>query len=439
MKPLRRFTLYCFIGSLATWPVTFLRVNLGFDRVPYSFVIGLGLAYLWGAETLVEGEKFRFPPVLRWITVTFAFSVFLSTLFASQPDLNLSIRYTLYILSPLLIAAQIRERRTLRQSTVLFVLSSLAIFLYGVYGYVTGQGGIASEHSLGYFGVHYLPSTRNSDALYFEGLFFLTLAYSVVGDKSRKWERLASAAVAVVSLAAIGATLSRGAWISVALGLLAIWVALRNLGWQRLHRQFRVARGIMFAVFVIGVILLSTMPTKELLVNRFKRLVIPKLAYQTGIKDRLNILKGTISIINNHVLLGVGAGNFANSFASLGIPTSHSRVLEPENAYLQAWAEQGLLGFLALSSMVMFILQALYHRLKASMHSSDQWVGVGLFGFMMSCAIHMLFNPIIEELYFWTALGLAASFISFLDKDLTAHTPFRGAPREESQIKGGGL
>ncbi len=116
---------------------------------------------------------------------------------------------------------------------------------------------------------------------------------------------------------------------------------------------------------------------------------------------RADLWGSALDIYANRPLLGVGIDNFANAYATLPINPTFStqrRLLHTQevivpphaaNAYLTILAEQGLLGLLTFSALLMLALLTAYRASRAE-HLAARAVGLGLGAGLLTFAIHNL-------------------------------------------------
>lgn len=159
MTWIERWILYVLFLTVGTYAVPELRVA----EVPYTVPIAVVLA---GIECILS-RPFHLRPWLVIPTAIYTLAVVFSSLLAKHPDWPLTFKYVAFALIPLAVCSAARDAATVRGCLVCLTISALGVFLYGVYGYFTGAVGNPNEHEFGYFGVTYMPPTRNGDLLYF--------------------------------------------------------------------------------------------------------------------------------------------------------------------------------------------------------------------------------------------------------------------------------
>ena len=152
------------------------------------------------------------------------------------------------------------------------------------------------------------------------------------------WRRVAACVIAVLMLAVIVATKSRGGL----LGLIAAILALATLGrWVR--------RG--FGTTVVIGILIATPFVPSTFWARMASIVDEEQDKQefTGSREaRRLVMTDGINTFFEFPLTGVGAGQFKN----YNPPDRQAKYLETHNVYIQVAAETGIFGFLAFTFLI---------------------------------------------------------------------------------------
>ncbi len=114
---------------------------------------------------------------------------------------------------------------------------------------------------------------------------------------------------------------------------------------------------------------------------------------------KLNYWRDTLSVLLTHFWTGIGLGNFDSPFSRY----SH-------NAFLQIWAETGIIGAL---SFIILIATIIRSGLKEIAHSQDKAMTIGLLAAACAFLIHnfvdfTFFLPEIS-LIWWAILGLLSN------------------------------
>lgn len=188
--------------------------------------------------------------------------------------------------------------------------------------------------------------------------------------------------LAVLSIAAIFLTLSRGSWIGLLVSCILL-VALSGKNSKRLAPIFLLA-GAMFLFPVF----------RERLLFAFK---------EGGDSDRFRIWLGAWKMVNEHPFFGIGVGTFMANFSKY-LPSAN--IAYAHNCYLQIWAETGVFSLI---SFVLFISSFIYLGIKKFITSSDLLL-LGLLAGAAGFLVHSFFDTNLYSLrlavLFWVWVGL---------------------------------
>ncbi len=190
---------------------------------------------------------------------------------------------------------------------------------------------------------------------------------------------------AVVFLFGLALTISRGAWISLSLALIAWPLCAKNLNWSM---RVMLAATALAAAFLIGLMLYSTVP-------QVKRRLDAMVA-DVGERSRPILWQAGWELFSDAPVLGTGGGSY-NTLFERHRPEGFSD--EPQwahNDYLNTLSDYGLVGFLLFfGSASALALQASMKREKRPVLDTGAltgWegdditnaVGVGLCAFALS-------------------------------------------------------
>ena len=288
-------------------------------------------------------------------------------------------------------------------------ITSLAVFLYGLYGYVTWQVGSLQQHmynTYGYFGVTYEPATRNGDTVYFITLF--SLSFALAKKAPRRATRVAGAVVAICAIAGIVLSLSRGAWIATGVGLVISALLLRkNAGG---HERWKYVKVVCFVCLLL-ILTLRFIPdvAKDVVVSRFGTIFSMSTSEENSNAVRVEILLAAKEAIVESYGLGVGVGNFA-SIAHLKMGADHNA----ENSYMQVLVEQGALGLIGICAMEWFLIKGLLALVR---RMSNDWVAEGLLLWVIILSLSMLFNNVLDFSWYWAVIALAGAYLSACNRE----------------------
>ncbi|MBU4342948.1 MAG: O-antigen ligase family protein [Candidatus Omnitrophica bacterium] len=312
------------------------------------------------------------------IFLLFAYSI--ATIFSIniQNSLTETIKFISFF-SVFFMVSQIDEK----QKKILIkaiVLAASVISLYSIYQYFWGY-----QHTLDYLrrtnNDFLLNSSYARDILIAKraiGTFpspnilgsYLILAFFLSLSLAKKY--LAPVLIAIALLL----TKSLGAWLSLILALIALFV----LSYKSIKKQ-----RLMLGLSLIFIALAITF----ILVTRWERLMNLSNP-QNSITQRLNYWRTAIAVIKDNPLFGVGPGNFHEVFlkykTGLSTDTRYAH-----NIFLHHWAETGILGLLG----IVYLIISFFRRLRANAETK----------FIFLSGLAFLLHNLIDNTYFIPETG----------------------------------
>ncbi len=210
----------------------------------------------------------------------------------------------------------------------------------------------------------------NSAATLLEGLIFLALgAGMALRGRATSAARLALFACAAIMAAAVFLTVSRGAWLALALAGLA-WAAA----------YFRPARWLGLALVALALaLLLVVIVSQDVFILQRIPLVDKTIAPLFLRPDRLDVYRGSLQLIGDVPLSGVGLGKqFAMNYSRYVLIIQVPYLEYSHNLYLEAWLQQGILGLAALLWLLATIIFSAVRGLQRG-HATlfeGAWVGL---------------------------------------------------------------
>ncbi len=280
---------------------------------------------------------------------------------------------------------------TLRRKELLrlidgLVLAGLALSLFGLYQYIWSGDVIVAEGVRRIRGVYGSP---NNLGLFLGRVWPVLLAMALFAKGSSR--RLSYGLVGVPLTLCLYLTYSRGAW------LLGIPFALLFSG------LMRGRRGLLFALGVILLILLSLLPSvgRERITSLFY--------FSEGTTFlRLKLWQASIHMVRDHPLFGVGLDNFLYQYPRYRLPEAWPEpyLSHPHNIILDFWTRLGIGGLVALVLLEVFFFRtgiSLYRRL------GEGEMRALVLGLMASMA-DFLGHGLIDNSYFLVDLAFVFSF-----------------------------
>ena len=224
------------------------------------------------------------------------------------------------------------------------VLGSLAVAIY----FVTQCGHLEYPQKLG--SISRLSQTlsrvfprftpfhphRNSVAAFLEG--WLPLAVAMIVGARRWWMRVVAGVCAAVLALAILLSVSRGAWLALAL-CLPLWWATRS----RRNLIVIVACGVVLILGLAGYLTLVPGASLES-VPVINQTLVPLFARP----DRVEVYRGSWYLVQDFPFTGIGlGGTFAMVYSRYVLLIQVPFLTYSHNLFLQVWLNHGLPGILA--------------------------------------------------------------------------------------------
>lgn len=395
MARIERWILYVLFLTVGTYAVPELRV-LG---VPYTVPIA-GVLVFWIVFHRVLGREVL---VKRWLvapTLLYVAGVFISSLLADISDWPLTFKYAAFGMIPLAVSAGIRDVGTVRGCLFCLMISSMAVFLYGVYGYFTGAVGDPIQHEFGYFGVTYMASTRNSDQLFFLVPFCVSLAVLLQGGRSVGWVWSLVVSGSMLALAAaLTLSFARGAWIAMAVVGAVMFQRLYVMD-RRLF--FRRAAALSVILIVGASVWISRLDEENLFLLQERGSSLFTLQSRVGgnsNENRMEIAIQALETTAQYPLFGVGVGNARDHLSvSEGYGVNHA-----ENVYLQLLIEHGLIGFLSYMALLVWTCRRLTQRLRLQVTPG---LDLQLLAIFVTLTVYGVFNSFVDNTWYWTVMAL---------------------------------
>lgn len=305
-------------------------------------------------------------------------------------------KYANLLLIPLLISMAVDVQE--RNRALLALAASLVVTL--VLSFVLG---------LGILPIHERLDCNVSDPCIFKRhtthnllMAFGVLLFGVLAWKSsRRWVKWGWAGTA--SLAAINVLLMvQGRTGYVVLAGLAMVAFHMYFGW----------RGMVATVIVLAVTFSTAYQVSTSFRDRIDLVATgvaqwsPQTATYDGVTERMEFFYHTVEIIQDHPLMGVGTGGFAQAYAArvqkIGLPVP----THPHNQYLLVMVQVGILG---LCLLVWLFVQ----QWRSAPLAGDATYGLIARGLVVTIAISCLFQPSLndhtEKLFYCLFSGLMYS------------------------------
>jgi O-antigen ligase len=181
------------------------------------------------------------------------------------------------------------------------------------------------------------------------------------GTSGRLW----AAFVMPALLVALSLTLTRGAWVGVAVGVAVLF----------LSRDFR----LLALIPVVAVIAIVLAPQE--MIDRGKSIFDRS---DLTSRDRIAMLQAGVSIVKDHPLTGVGPDQIERVYPRYRVADA---VKHLHNVPMQIAAERGLLALAAWSWFVITAVAGLYKLLRTSRHKSLAAAALGGIAAMLAAGL----------------------------------------------------
>ncbi|MDQ3608080.1 MAG: O-antigen ligase family protein [Actinomycetota bacterium] len=380
--------------------------NLGFALGPpwllgtaWSVLLAL-MALLSGPATTGEAQaRYRALP-LTWAFLSLVLVTILGWIVAGEAETAVPVTRALLTGGCLFWAMLVFVRRTedVRLILVGFAGGALLVGGYAVIqylgeevssGFFTSGGALVSRVSAGFGQPNQLG-----------GFLVLVLPFVLAGALA-SGRRLPWLAVLAIATFAVYASFSRGALIALVL------VPLVFVGGRRIFLAAPL------------LVLLVAFATPDLVRERFATVT------ESGseVATRADFYETALEIWLRSPFLGVGPGGFPAAYAEARVPGKGfvpATLFQPpphaHNLALQLLSEQGLLGLLAFTAVVVLAARAAL-LLRKSQERMLSLAGTAVLGTLVAVLVHNLVDVTLLEttaVYFWAVLGVAAAATGIL-------------------------
>ena len=218
-------------------------------------------------------------------------------------------------------------------------------------------------------------------------------------DEISPRKRFASCIATVLGCACLILTWSRGAWLGFAVSLLAFAL---------------IASKKVFAALLIA------SPLASLLVFARNTAIFDRLTNFTDSSTsyRLNIWKGSLRLIRDNLISGIGIGEQAFSSVYPAYAVGGAEVAyHSHSLYLQLTAEMGIFALIFFAIFVFFLASRCFSYLQNCASIREKLVCIalftGIFAFLFQGLTDFVFYNYRVFLYFWMMVGLAVSYTDF--------------------------
>jgi len=415
--------LLIFSIPFASWT----KVSLGAFDITATDVLVATLALGW----LVPGLLGRSVVLAKGPAITAGFvllcSMLLSTLTAE--DLPGAAKEVIKVgevlVVALYVASTMRTGRDLRFVLFVSLAAGMGESFVGLYQFVTRSG--PETFSIGPFIRAYGDFSQPNA---FAGYLAVILPFGVALSLHRSRERLLAVVPTLVIAAAIAASLSRGAWVGLALAL-----SLMALIWGRGTRLALAATGGLAAlglIFGAAGLLPQVISDRVLVVLEnfavFDVRSVEPDSSNFALVERLAHWYAAWSMFEANPIVGVGPGNYDAAYAVFQLQGWPESLGHAHNYYLNTLAELGIVGFLAFGAFVasIFIRAGQAIRRAAGAEPIYRAAAVGALGAAVTLSAHNAFDNMLVHgigVQFGIAVGLIEMIASVAAGDDSRSLP----------------
>lgn len=350
-------------------------------------VLGVLIVAAYAFRTLRSGEVIRFPPNVLPVLLL-GVVIGLSLLVSPDQEVGVAkfVRYALFITFFFLVTQLAATVESATRIMRVIVLSASAAAVWGVVAFIGGSedragGPIDDPNDFAFLMASLLPLT----------------AYLFVQERRRRW---LWGAAAILLIAGVLATLSRGALV----GLAALFV------WAVATRRIPLTGVLAGIITLASVVLLAFTFWSSLINERIERK--GRIA-DRNVESRQAYWEAALSMTADNPLLGVGPGRFGEESADY-IRDNPLVASNPvvHNSYLEILAENGILAFtlfLAFLAITWRLLSQAYARARADGDDQRKRLATALQATMVIVVVSSMFLSAQVQIPFWLLGGLATA------------------------------
>ena len=236
--------------------------------------------------------------------------------------------------------------------------------------------------------------------------------------------------IVLVSFFGAVLSLSRAAWLAVSL----------VTGYSFLYFHAKIKKVATLSIFVVLIFGFLT-PQIRLLVGYKVNSFFQEENLSNNV--RTNLLKRALEAFSEHPLNGIGAENFPEYIIQEGLLSGlfsrNYSTLTPHNYFLQILAEQGLLGFLSFSILIIALIMMLFKTNRINPDQSMSKYILGLRLVFIVFFVNLMFGYIASQFRFYFAflIGLSVATFRFyegkkLPKEKASSIPNKSTMNETS-------
>ena len=407
ITPYAALTLMLVIAPLRTLIATEAPIQLPLDIGQISLIVFIGV---WAGESLVNRRRL---PRIRWTAVYLpvigffaAASLSAFTALSMSAWLNEWLKWA-QILVLIALIFDLGKRNQGREWIVFaLTLAGVANALIGIYEFFGGSGALhllVNGDNFRAFGTFGQPNPFGG----FMGLIAPIAVTAALASWRRWWNnqhhpsgwavgQLVQALFftfgSAITLTALYFSWSRGAWLGAGASIVIVVLAIPR----------KISISLAIIGFGIGLMLLATASGRipQSIVSRLNS-ITGELASAGDVRgidinaanyanlERLAHWQAALSMGAAYPWTGVGFGNYEDAYFEFSLLNWDIALGHAHNYYLNIFAETGIIGFTAYTSMMLFIF-ALTWRLRQHPDPSMRLIGIGVLGSWSYLMVHSL-------------------------------------------------
>jgi O-antigen ligase len=191
-------------------------------------------------------------------------------------------------------------------------------------------------------------------------------------------------------------SMSRGAWLGLVVGMLAMLLAAGQIGRRALAAGGFLALAVVFAgsLDLLPPTLMARLVTAVESFGIFDARTVLVTHDNFAIVDRMAHWQAAWEMYRAYPLLGVGPGQYPTYYPEFRLPLWPDPKVHAHNFYLQTLAELGIVGALAL---LIFVLATGWHTVCAVRRTSGLAWGyaLGVLGVVAAVGVHSFFDDVL--------------------------------------------
>ena len=345
------------LETIGLWSLVGIVAAMQLSIAAAQILLTIAVA-AWLVSHIARGERLHAPP-LFWPLVLYAALTLLSAGFSLNPEESFtdSKQLVLFMLVPLTYDLA----RGARAHSVLSIILTI--------GAASAFVGIVQYAVLNFDGLGRRPQGTLSHWMTYSGTLMLVICAAVArllyGTSGRLW----AAFVMPALLVALSLTLTRGAWVGVAVGVAVLL----------LSKDFRLL-AVIPAVAVIGIVF-----APQQMIDRWNSIFDPT---DLTSRDRVAMLQAGVSMVKDYPLTGVGPNQIERAYPNYRV----AEAVKPTNPHLhnvpmQIAAERGLPALAAWLWFVITLVVGLLKLLRKSRHKSLAAAALGGVAAMLAAGL----------------------------------------------------